>query len=294
MQIFLLANTQSVRIQRPGANAMAKRPDTQEYLLGANTAELERLRFQHSVWEAVTERFILRLGIKPGWHCLDVGAGPGFVSWDLLDLVGKEGSVTLLDPSAFYLQHARSEAARRKLSNARFLEGRAEDTPLPSSSFDLILARWVISFAPDPDRFIERLIPALKPGGILAIQDYSYEGLSLFPRGGAFDAMADVVRAYYRAGGGDPYVAALVPAAFRRHGLSLIDFSPTCLAGGPDSGVMEWAHRFFTAHIPLMAEQGLMTAADADAAVHDWMAHRTNPDAMFFSPLVVDVAGKKP
>jgi hypothetical protein len=27
--------------------------------------------------------------------------------------------------------------------------------------------------------------------------------------------------------------------------------------------------------------------------LNDWVAHRSNPDAIFFSPLVVDVAGKK-
>jgi ubiquinone/menaquinone biosynthesis C-methylase UbiE len=272
---------------------MVKKQKRQEYLLGENSAELERLRFQHSVWEAVTERFILRLGIKNGWHCLDVGAGPGFVSWDLLDLVGREGSVTLLEPSAYYLDHARQQAAERRLTNVRFLQGRAEEISLPASAYDLILVRWVISFAPDPDQFIRRLIPALRQGGILAVQDYSYEGLSLFPRGGPFDGMADVVREYYRAGGGDPYIAAQLPAVFRKQGLSVIDFSPTCLAGGPESGVMEWAHRFFTAHIPLMAERGLMSSADAEAALNDWVAHRSNPDAIFFSPLVVDVAGKK-
>ena len=272
---------------------MGKKKKSQEYIFGANESELERLRFQHSVWEAVTERFILRLGIRTGWKCLDVGAGPGFVSWDLADLVGKEGSITLLEPSAFYLDYARDQAAKRRISNVHFIEGTLEDTPLPAGAYDLILARWVISFAKDVDRSIERLVPALRDGGILAIQDYSYEGLSLFPRGGAFEQVPDLVREYYRKGGGDPYVAARLPAVFRKHRLSLIDFSPTCLAGGPESGVMEWAHRFFSTHVPLMAEHGLMKRAEAEAILKDWNEHRGNPDAMFFSPLVVDVAGRK-
>ncbi len=272
---------------------MKQKKKAKEYLLGENTGEIERLKFQQSVWGAATERFILRLGIRPGWHCLDAGAGPGLVAWDMLDLVGHEGSVTLLDPSPFFLEHARSEASSRKLRNVKFIQGTVEEAEIPSSSYDFIFVRWVISFAPDPDQFIAKLVPALKRGGILAVQDYSYEGLSLFPRGGAFDTMAEVVRAYYRSAGGDPYVATLLPSVFKRHGLSVVDFSPTCLAGGPESGVMEWAHRFFTAHIPLMAGKGLMTKAHADAALKDWNAHRSNPEALFFSPLVVDVAGKK-
>jgi ubiquinone/menaquinone biosynthesis C-methylase UbiE len=267
--------------------------DPSPYLLGANEAELERLRFQHSVWEAVTERFILRLGIRPGWHCLDVGAGPGFVSWDLLDLVGKEGSVTLLDPSPFFLSYARKGAAERRHANVRFLEGKLEETVLPAEAYDLVLVRWVLSFVRNPAEFIGRIAPALRPGGILAVQDYAYEGLSLYPRGGAFERMPETVRAYYRAAGGDPYIAARLPALFRAKGLTLVDYSPTCLAGGPASGVMEWAHRFFTAHVPLMRDRGLLSAAEADDVLRDWSDHRSNPDALFFSPLLVDVAGRK-
>jgi hypothetical protein len=54
---------------------------------------------------------------------------------------------------------------------------------------------------------------------------------------------------------------------------------------------MEWAHRFFLLHIPLMAEKGVISREQADALMADWNAHRRNPDTLFFSPLVVDVAG---
>jgi ubiquinone/menaquinone biosynthesis C-methylase UbiE len=69
-----------------------------EYLLGINHEELERLRFQHSVWSAVTGSFFDRLHVRPGWKCLDVGAGPGFVSMDLQERVGEDGEVTALEP----------------------------------------------------------------------------------------------------------------------------------------------------------------------------------------------------
>jgi hypothetical protein len=103
--------------------------------------------------------------------------------------------------------------------------------------------------------------------------------------------MPDIVRSYYRSGGGDAYVVARIPEIFKRCGLRLVDFTPTCLSGGPASGVMEWAHRFFSMHIPLMADKGVITREQADALLADWNAHRQNPETIFFSPLVVDVAG---
>jgi len=36
----------------------------EEYILGINQEELERLRFQHGVWKDVTDDFFDRIGIK--------------------------------------------------------------------------------------------------------------------------------------------------------------------------------------------------------------------------------------
>jgi SAM-dependent methyltransferase len=262
-----------------------------DYLLGVNQRELERLRFQHSVWGHITKKFFDRLNVGRGWRCLDVGAGPGLVSMDLRELVGETGEVTALDPSQFYLDCLGTQAHNKNWTNVKCVQGTAETTDLPSQYYDFVFVRWVIAFVPDPEKFLLPLLNALQTGGIIAIQDYYYEGLSLFPRGGIWDTMPDIVRAYYRSGGGDAYVTGKIPAIFRRHGVELADFTPTCLSGGPTSGVMEWAHRFFSLHIPLMAEKGVISREQADALMADWNAHRQNPDTLFFSPLVVDVAG---
>ena len=261
------------------------------YLLGVNQQELERLQFQHGVWGSVTKKFLGRLNVGRGWRCLDVGAGPGFVSMDLRELVGETGEVTALDPSQFYLDWLRKQTEDKGWTNVKRVQGTAENTAFPSRSYDLIFVRWVIGFVPDPERFLTPLFRAVRIGGIIAIQDYYYEGLSLFPRGGIWDTMPDIVRAYYHSGGGDAYVVGRIPAIFRKHNLELLDFTPTCLSGGPTSGVTEWAHRFFSLHIPLMEEKGIISREQADALMADWNAHLQNPDTLFFSPLVVDVAG---
>jgi len=270
---------------------MSEPNEHDDYLLGVNQRELERLQFQHSVWGPVTRKFLARLNVGKGWRCLDVGAGPGLVSIDLRELVGATGEVTALDPSQFYLEWLGRQASDNGWTNVKCVQGSAESAVLPSRSYDLIFVRWVIAFVPDPEKFLLPLFNALRTGGVVAVQDYYYEGLSLFPHGGICDTMPDIVRAYYRSGGGDAYVAGKIPAIFRKHGLDLTDFTPTRLSGGPTSGVMEWAHRFFSLHIPLMADKGVILPGQADALMADWETHRQNPDTLFFSPLVVDVAG---
>jgi SAM-dependent methyltransferase len=264
------------------------------YLLGVNASELDRLQFQHGVWKSVTDAFLRRTGVAKGWRCLDVGGGPGFVAHDLRVLVEEDGEVVMLEPSAMFVRQFGEEVRRQGWNNVRSIQGSAEEAILPVGHFDLIFIRWVIAFVRDPSTFIHRLLPALRPGGIIAIQDYYYEGLSLFPRGGAFDRMAEIVRAYYRSGGGDPYVTGRIPGILRDRGLRIVDYTPHSIAGGPRSDIMEWAHRFFVPHIPLMAEKGLITLQEAGELLGDWHAHRSNPDAIFFTPIVVDIAGKAP
>lgn len=265
-----------------------------DYLLGVSEDELERLKFQHEVWRPVTGAFLDRVGLRRGATCLDVGAGPGFVSADLCDRVGPSGEVTALEPSPFFLDHLQARAKADGRSNLKGLLGKVEETALPRAAFDLVFVRWVIAFVADVEGFLEKLVPTLRPGGVLAIQDYYYEGLSLFPRGGAFDGAADAVRAYYRSVGGDPYVTGRLPSLFKRLGLELVEYAPHSLAGGPGSGVMEWGHRFFSRHFGSMVEKKILAPELGDAMLADWVSHRGNRDAIFFSPLVVDVAGRAP
>ncbi len=264
-----------------------------DYLLGANDSELQRLQFQHNVWKGITDKFFDRLNLKQGIKILDAGAGPGFVSFDLLERTGSKSEITILEPSKLFFEHAGNYIKENGITNFKFINEIVENTELPDEYYDLIFARWVIAFVPDAEIFLSKLIKALAPGGIIAIQDYAYEGISLYPRGGAFEGIPDAVRKYYRSNGGDPYVTTKIPAIFRKFGMELIDFTPNCLAGEPQSGVYEWANKFFSTHIQHMADKEIISQKEADEMLADWVEHRNNPDAIFFSPIVVDAAGRK-
>jgi SAM-dependent methyltransferase len=266
---------------------------SEAYLLGVNQTELDRLRFQHQVWKPITDAFFDRLKVQQGWACLDAGSGPGFVSMDLCERVGESGEVTALDPSDYYLDWLRKESEGRGWKNLKTTLGTAETANLPKSHFNLIFVRWVIAFVPDPMRFLASLIGSLKPGGIIAIMDYYYEGLSLYPQGGAFDRAPDAVRAYYRSGGGDPYITGRIPELLRALGFRLTGFTPQQIAGGPESDIIEWAHRFFVPHLPMMADKGIITKAEAEAMIEDWLTHRRNPNTIFFTPIVIHITGQQ-
>ena len=59
-----------------------------DYVLGTNDEELERLGLQHRVWRPIVLDCWRRAGITFGSRVIDVGAGPGFATMDLAELVG--------------------------------------------------------------------------------------------------------------------------------------------------------------------------------------------------------------
>ena len=103
-----------------------------------------------------------------------------------------------------------------------------------------------------------------------------------------------MTRALYARTGGDPFVAGRLPALFRAAGLELELFEPHVLVGGPGSDVFRWADTFFPGRVGGWVEEGLMTPAERAAFDADWAARKRDPDARFFSPIVVCAAARKP
>jgi SAM-dependent methyltransferase len=264
------------------------------YVLGTNQRELDRLRFQHDVWGGVTRAFLVRIGVARGWRCLDLGCGPGFVVRNLLDLVGATGSVTALDESPLWIDYLESEVKERELANVRLVQTRIQEAELEPSSYDLVFARWVFSFIPEPAAVMKRIARALKPGGIFAIEDYNHEGVSIFPESEGLKAVVRATRALYRSVGGDAWIAGRAPSLFRAAGLETLAITPNVQCGGPSSPAFRWAGLFFPHFSQAMVDKGLMTAAERELFLREWSERERDPDALFFSPFVVDAAARKP
>lgn len=265
-----------------------------EYLLGTSDTELDRLAFQHEVWRPVTDAFLDRLAIAPGSRVLDAGSGPGFVALDLARRVGPGGRVVAVDASPRWEQHLREVALARGLPVIEARHADLEVAELEPETYDFVFCRWVLSFVRDPRALVRRFTAALRPGGVLAIEDYNHEGISIFPRSQGFEAVVRATRAWYRQGGGDTWVAGRLPANVRAAGLEQVHFAANVLAGGPSSQVFRWADLFFPVFAPRWVEEGLLEKEDMHRFLAEWEERKRDPDSLFFSPIVVDLAARKP
>jgi SAM-dependent methyltransferase len=269
---------------------MSSPADPEPYVLGTDDYELARLALQQRVWAAPTERWLDLLRLAPGARVLDAGCGPGYVSARLRPRVLPGGRVVALDESPRWIEFLTEHCRREGWPEIEPRLGRLEHLD-ERGTFDGVFVRWVLSFPADPGGLLIRLARALRPGGKLVAVDYNHEGVSLYPPSAGFRAVIEATRALYRSRGGDAFVAGRFPALFRGAGLELESIEPTAICGGPDSPAFQWADSFWPYHCHLMETAGVLTRADKELFLAEWAERRADPDALFYSPLVVAAVG---
>ncbi len=265
-----------------------------EYVLGTSDHELARLELQQEVWGEITAGFLDRLELGPGARVLDVGCGPGLLLDAFQQRVGSGGSILAVDESERWCEHVQELVARRGWKNVEVVRSAVQELDPEAGACDVIFMRWVLGFLDDPEAILRRLVPCLAPGGRLALMDYNHEGVSLFPESEGFRAAVRATRALYASRGGDPWILGRVPELFRRVGLEAHTFEPYVIAGGPGSPAFRWADAFFPFHVEHMAAGGLLSDEERRTFQEEWAQRRANPDAVFFSPIVVGAAGRRP
>jgi ubiquinone/menaquinone biosynthesis C-methylase UbiE len=104
-----------------------------------------------------------------GNRVLDVGTGPGEPALTIANLVGPEGKVSGVDPSAEMIAAARRAAARDGIGNINFEVAPAERLPFADDTFDAVVSRFAAMFFPSPAEAIGEILRVLKPEGTMAL-----------------------------------------------------------------------------------------------------------------------------
>ena len=165
-----------------------------------------------------------RLGLGPGWRCLDVGAGGGDVSVALAEMVGREGRVYAVDSDPL----ARDEVARTAAAHTQViaLTQAGEDLILPEQ-VDLAFCRFLLLHVRDPAVVVRRMAAVVRPGGWVVAQ----EPITSAGRVAGMPLSMPDAR--------HPDIGALLPSLVREAGLDVIAGQP-----GGWGGVIDWALTF--------------------------------------------------
>ena len=165
--------------------------------------------------DGASRRRAAALGVGPGWRCLDAGAGEGsFARW-LAQRVGERGHVVAADLDVTLM-------ADLDAPNVEVCQTDLTRDALPRDAFDLVHTRLALIHIPARDALLPRLAAAVRPGGVLLVEeDDAYPVASTAT--GAYRAAWDVFLQTMGDGGTDPAWARDLPQRLGALGLTGID-----------------------------------------------------------------------
>ena len=265
-----------------------------DYVLGTHDEEVARLGLQHRVWRPVVTECWQRVGITDGWRVIDIGAGPGYATADLAEIVGATGRVLGIERSARFLEAARERCARRGLTNVEFREGDLMEVSLGNLNYDASWCRWVASFVSSPKKLIDNIASGLRRGGVAIFHEYSdYETFCFMPLRPAIENFRRQVAASWRTSGGDPDVARQLPGLLRDAGLRVREIRPRVITISPRDYAWQWPASFIEINVRRLQELGALTSAEADDALREFHAANADPDSWFTTPMFLEIVAEK-
>jgi SAM-dependent methyltransferase len=198
------------------------------------------------------------LDIQPGWRVLEVAAGRGSVARMLSERVGPDGHVVAVDLNPRFLTDLPANVEVRQM------DVRAEK--FKADAYDLAHCRALLMHLPDPDAVLQKLAAALRPGGVLLVEEGE---LGLMSIGGHEDAAwaGDLLRRIFddlrSAGLTDAWFGRTLPDRLAAAGLEVLGgeaTAPVCLPGDPGH---EFACSSIEAVMPLLLARGIIGEPEA-------------------------------
>lgn len=207
---------------------------------GREEVEDQRLTLLEQIFDPTSRR--RRNLVKPGWRCLEVGAGRGSMAVWLAQQVGKSGQVVATDIDVSYLE-------RLDVPNLEIRRHNIVDDPLEvlgPNSFDLVCSRLMLFWlAGKQEATIRRMVECLRPGGWLVDEDGDWGTIApVDPSHPHYASYHDAWRdgAWWALRGYDPVFGRKLHALFERCGLENIrhEASAEVVRGGKAGGSRAW------------------------------------------------------
>lgn len=259
-----------------------------DYVLGTRDDEVERLGVQARVWRPRVLDAFRRARFGRGQTILDVGAGPGFVTADLADIVGPSGKVVALERSPHFAAVLRARA----LANVEVVEIDVNDRGFGDEVADGSWCRWLLAFVANPPRTIGHIAAALRPGATAVFHEYAdYEAWRTFPPSPDHERFRELVVKSWRDSGGEPDIGLAVPALLEAAGLEILDVRPLLEIITADDPLWQWPASFIATGAARLVELGYASAEEGPrlAACLDTLP----PGTRMMTPVVAEIIARK-
>lgn len=196
--------------------AVRRRPQT-EYIFDQHSGEREltRLKRIEFACDAQSQKLLTRAGVRPGWHCLEIGAGAGSILQWLGERVGSSGQAIGLDKNISFLTRFASAPFKVMQGDLLKVEG--------VGPFNLIHGRYLLIHNPSSPRILEKLKSLLNPGDHLVLEEPDFEAAEWIddPHRGPGQRVNEAIRAMFWRRSLDPGYGKRLPWMLSRMGFAV-------------------------------------------------------------------------
>ena len=244
--------------------------------------ERERLAQLAEARDPKTIAVLDGVGIEPGMHVLELGAGMGTVSAWLADQVGADGRVMSTDIDLrFHIEVPDNVIVR---------EHDVEADRLPAGHFDVVHARAVLQHLPSRDEVMAKLVDALKPDGWLVVEDGYFTAFADQELPEPYGSVHRIVASGSQNEWRDADYGVRVIDRMRALGLVDLDVEGDVWAMRPGEPGGEWWFLALERAMPRLVDAGVVDAGDADTALRQVR----EPGFVMLSSVSIATIGRKP
>jgi ubiquinone/menaquinone biosynthesis C-methylase UbiE len=264
----------------------------ERYVLRGGRWGYDRLQLLARVRRAHTLELLGLAGLRPGMRCVDLGCGGGEGTFELAELAGPGGFVVGVDMDEVKLALARAAAAERGLANVEFRQANVNDWAEPAA-YDFVYSRLLLQHLSRPEDLLWRMWAAVRPGGVLAVEDADFDGLFCYPENGGFDFYGRMLRRIIELNGGDTTLGRKLYRLFLQAGTPAPELRLVQDAGAADEG-KNLAPSTLQAIADAITGAGLATETEVAAAFADLAAFAADPQTVIGGPRIFQLWARRP
>jgi SAM-dependent methyltransferase len=261
------------------------------YPLATGADAVGRLNVLHNIYSPAGREALLDAGLKEGMTVADFGCGPGTMTRMLATLVGASGNVTGIDLHAAQLEQARQLSSIEGLANTTFVTADACKTGLQGNQFDFVYCRFLLLHLKDPAACLHEMWRALKPGGIVLVEDGDLATAGSIPST-ALDAFADLFTRLGPIRGVDYSVANRLCHLVADAGFSInsLKIHQPAERAGLSGLLLKWSVEEAG---PAFVESGLITSEQLQRTIMEMGRAVGDPDVLALAPRMFLVSAQK-
>lgn len=255
------------------------------YIHGTAAEEQQRLRLMNQI---LNEASLQELAPARGERVIEFGGG----LCEFARIVARSTGVPVVAIERSVEQIDKARRLATELGETELLDLREGDVFAPPlaeaerGSFDCAHARFLLEHLAEPQRAVDQMFAAIRPGGRIVLEDDDHDLLRLWPEPpGVMTLWRAYIRSYERLGN-DPFTGRRLVEFLHRAGATprrtTQIFFGSCAGNPTFDALVDNLAGFLSGALPTIVSLGLIDDAYADAALRSLGEWRSRPDAAFW------------